>query len=74
MQKEKLEAVRKELEFVGRVLANGYVDFDTLDELGRSVSSALRLINEYEAAQRCFEVGSASAYRVPVFEPANASS
>jgi hypothetical protein len=65
----KLGQAKAQLQFVSRTLSNGYVDFDTLDELGREVSDALRLISEHEAAQHCIEVGNAKAYRVTVFEP-----
>lgn len=68
----KLEEAKQKLQLVSRILSNGYVDFDTLDELGREVSGALRLIGEHEAEQKCIEIGSAKAYRLTVFEPARA--
>src|SRR3954463_2549456 len=55
----KLEQAKQKLQFVSRALGNGYVDFDTLDELGREVSGALQLISEHEAAERCIEVANA---------------
>jgi hypothetical protein len=68
----KLEEAKQKLQFVSRTLGNGYVDFDTLDELGREVSGALQLISEHEASERCIDVGSAKAYRLTVFEPVTA--
>ena len=68
----KLDEAKQKLQFISRTLGNGYVDFDTLDELGREVSGALRLISEHEAAERCLEIANARSYRVTVFEPASA--
>lgn len=65
MQSDKLEAVRRELQFIGRTLANGYLDADILDELGQSVAFALRSLKE---AQQPSIVG-ASAHQVTVYEP-----
>ena len=68
----KLEEAKQKLQFVSRTLSNGYVDFDTLDELGLAVSGALRLVSEHQDEQRCIEIGGAKAYRVTVFEPLTA--
>lgn len=36
-----IETARQRLRFVGRTLANGYLDLDTVDELARAVALAL---------------------------------
>jgi hypothetical protein len=46
-------------------VANGYLDADTLDELGQSVSSALRSLKEAEQPS----VVGASAHQVTLYEP-----
>lgn len=67
MQSEKLEAVRRELQFIGRTLTNGYLDADTLDELGQSVASGLRSLKEAEQPS----IVSAASHQVTVYEPLN---
>jgi hypothetical protein len=65
----KLEEAKQKLLFVSRSLANGYIDFDTLDELERELSCTIRLINEHENSQQSLEV---HAYHVTVYKPVKA--
>ncbi|HEX8747383.1 MAG TPA: hypothetical protein VF717_09290 [Pyrinomonadaceae bacterium] len=44
----KLEQAKQKLGFIGRTLENGYLDFDTIDELQHAVCSVKRLITEHE--------------------------
>lgn len=71
----KLEEAKQKLQFVSRALAHGYIDFDSLDELGVAINIAIRLITEHEQGEQQplpldLEV---TAYRVTVYEPATSS-
>lgn len=43
-----LSAARRQIEFVRRMLAHGYLDFDALDEADEALGKALRELDAYE--------------------------
>lgn len=43
-----LEQIRQELQFISHTVSNGFMDFDTLDELEQSAATALRALKELE--------------------------
>jgi hypothetical protein len=40
MKNKELEQIKNELNFIARTLSNGYLDFDTIDELCKSIRDA----------------------------------
>lgn len=63
-----LDKIRQELNFINRTVANGYIDFDTLDELARSASAALRELAEFERNNVAVNLPP-SVQRIMILEP-----
>lgn len=49
----KLDEAKQKLQFVSRSLAHGYVNFDSLDELGVAIVDSTRVITEHQEQQHC---------------------
>lgn len=69
---DKLTQAKQQLRFIQRTLSNGYVDFDTADELCRAAFMAQRAIEEHEQ-QMPPVVAGAAVKHITIYEPPHAA-